>query len=302
MKSVVLYIQKICLTGLFMFAIAGTLSAKNDPGAYEDQCYVHLDKSFYVTGEVVWFKLYLPPLLKDKPTTIRAFVFDSNKNPVRDFFLQSEGKTYVHGYYPIPFNAPSGVWSLVFTGQNEAYQSVTKLAEIPLPIYNDLEPAQIEKTDLHVPVQGVSNPVTEAGALQVSIRLPKNKFGTREEIRPEITVKDAAGNPVSANLSVSVTDLVMTGPEVLEPNNFRRGETHDLLIFDNLNAGLFYPGFYLNDDGAPVQANIIGVWSNLENRMFFTKSDEKGRFFMKMPDFEGEKPVQFLAYNDTSNI
>ena len=35
-----------------------------------DKCVIHFNKSFYVTGEIVWYQLYLAPSLKEKTIVI----------------------------------------------------------------------------------------------------------------------------------------------------------------------------------------------------------------------------------------
>lgn len=295
------YIKALFL-GLFFLLTAQVVYSNGNETLYEDKCYVHLDKSFYVTGEVLWYKLYLPKALKDKPLTVRVFIFDQNKQVVDNFFLKSEGKTFVDGYYKIPFNAESGVYSLVFAAQNGNYKSTTKLAELLIPIYNDLETVDIAKDKLTVPYQ--EGELSEPGQqdLKISIELEKQKYKTRDEVISNITVTDASGNPVQANLSVSVRDWELTGGHVFNQNTLEAGENHELMVYDNFDNDLYFPADYRDNDGNPIEANLIGIWSRLENRMHFAKSDEKGQVYLKMPDFEGTIPVQFMAYKDTTDI
>lgn len=293
---------KVIFCGLFLIFFSQISFSNNNDDLYDDKSYVHLDKSFYVTGEVIWYKLYLPKAVEGKPLSVRTLVYNAKKELLESFFLKSEGKTYVNGYYKIPFNANSGVYSLVFVAQNGEYKSTNKLAEVLVPIYNDLEDVSISKEDLTVPYQDGN--VEEPGVkdLNISVKLNKDKFKTRDEVISNILITDKAGNPVKANLSVSVTDWELTGEGVIAPSTFETGEVHNLLVFDNLDNEIYFPGLYMDTNENPKQANVIGVWSRLENKMHFTKSDEKGQFFLKMPDFEGKLPAQFLAYKDTSNI
>ena len=56
-----------------------------------DKCVVHLDKSFYVTGEIVWYQLYLTQAFKTKPAAIRATVLDANGLVQHSSFIKSSG-------------------------------------------------------------------------------------------------------------------------------------------------------------------------------------------------------------------
>ncbi len=366
---------------------------------------VHMDKSFYVTGEVAWFKVYLPREVKGNSLVIRTFVFDSNGNSVEDFFLKTEGRTYVAGYYKIPFNAKSGMYRMAFVGQNGASKTSTKIAEAIFPIYNDLEALSIKKEDLHIPTfdnsiqvskdldvsleidsdpkfpkmekvlttftvqDQASDPVStelmvpaidwvlnadfdnelgmyrmeivQAGAvaklgevlvpiaknygnvniakeqlqkkgdqeksllsddLEVSIKLNKSTFQAREEIVADISVKDKSGNPVKANMSISVTDWSLTGAKVFNPNNLRSGVALSTEDLSKIEDELYFPGIISDTSDSPIQANLVGAWSSEENQIQFTKSDADGFFYLKMPAWYGSKPVQFLGHGEQEDI
>jgi len=65
--------------------------------------HIHLDKSFYVSGEIIWYKLYLGKEFKDKSATIKAVVATPKGKTLNQDFFKTAGNTYLQGHYKIPF-------------------------------------------------------------------------------------------------------------------------------------------------------------------------------------------------------
>ena len=103
-----------------------------------DQCLLHLDKSFYVSGEIAWYKLYLPAFFRDKDLSVRVSVTDQAGHILRSHYLKNAGKTYVEGYYKVPFDLVTGMYHLVFEGADKAARKFERLAEAAVPMISDL--------------------------------------------------------------------------------------------------------------------------------------------------------------------
>ena len=86
MKNTILYIS-------FVLSFLVAFPTYSITPVLPENIYLHLDKSFYVTGEIIWYKLYLGTNLKDQPITIRATVANPEGKIVGDNFLKSEGRT-----------------------------------------------------------------------------------------------------------------------------------------------------------------------------------------------------------------
>ena len=200
MKKLVLVIA--LLSPLLMQIQAQTASKNN--------CVLHWDKAFYVTGEVAWYKLYLPKQFDAQPITIKVTVSNASGNEVDYFFLKSEGKTYVEGYYKIPFDQAAGLYNFAFSGVYTGNNLETNLAEITIPIYNDLQPVQIPADQLiDAPAATVNAPAI--GDLVVTIDVANASVSTLDAVEATISVTDKAGNPIQGNLSVAVTDWTLLG-------------------------------------------------------------------------------------------
>ena len=74
---------------LVLFFLAWTLFCQPLSGQalQPDRYLVHLDKSFYVTGEVIWFKLYLPKAHQGQGFTLRVALFNPKGEVASYFFL-----------------------------------------------------------------------------------------------------------------------------------------------------------------------------------------------------------------------
>lgn len=284
---------------LCLFILASfSLSAMANNTA--DKCIVHLDKSFYVTGEIVWYQLYLPQTFKAKPAAIKATVLDAAGNIQHSSFIQSEGKIAVDGYYKIPFNLKSGMYILQFTSINKASKATVSMVETQLPIYNDLE--GVAKTVSDKASTGLSGSST-INELDISIQLPKTAFSAREKVQPTITVKDKSGNTVAANLSVSVVDWEVVGDDLMKAGNLRSGENIDANVVNIISDDLYLKGIVKEDKGNPHSKKVLGAYSRTEDKMLYTRSNEAGEFYIAIPSFHGQRGFQILGQqSDYENI
>lgn len=257
-----------------------------------DKCIVHLDKSFYVSGEIVWYQLYLPQAFKAKPVAIKATVLDAVGNIQHSSFMQSEGKTAVDGYYKIPFNLKSGMYILQFTSINKASKSTVSMVETQLPIYNDLEGVAQTVSDKASTGMAGSSTINE---LDIAINLPKTAFSAREKIQPTITVRDKSGNTVAANLSVSVVDWDVVGDDLMKAGNLRRGENIDANVVNIISDDLYLKGVVKEDKGSPHGKKVLGAYSRTEDKILYTRSNEAGEFYIAIPSFHGQRGFQILG-------
>jgi len=258
-----------------------------------DKCIVHFDKSFYVTGEIVWYQLYLPQTFKAKPVAIRATVIDSKGVVQHSSFLQTEGKTAVDGYYKIPFNLKSGVYILQFSSINKARKSAVALVETQIPIYNDLE--GVAKAVSNDGEKGMEKLMAAPNELEISIQLPSNNFQTRAKVQPTITVKDKLGKTVAANLSVSVVDWDIVGDDLMNSSNLRTGEEIEANTVSILSDDLYLKGVVKEDKGTVHASKVLGAYSRTDDRVLYTRSNAEGEFYLAVPPFYGDRGFQILG-------
>ncbi|MBK9491172.1 MAG: Ig-like domain-containing protein [Haliscomenobacter sp.] len=253
--------------------------------AQVDQCLVHLDKSFYVSGELMWFNLYLPVANRGHAFTIRVGIVDKNGASIQTFFIATEGKSQANGHYKIPYNCNSGVYQLVFIGMESSTKSPVVLAKIAVPIYNDLEKLDIVKTTAP---ESIQYPVYTLKDLLVEVELNKEAYQNRETVQVLVRVKDKNGNPVKGKLSVSVSDQALTGMAILPKSSFEPG----LPLTANTLSNEVFTQVKLHNEAADQGQNLIAIFFPQDWKMVYTSSKQEV-YTVEMPSFVGSKISSF---------
>ncbi len=258
---------------------------------------IHTDKNFYVNGEVIWYKLYLPASFKGEEAALRASVIDPNGQEMDYVFHKTASGGSVNGYYKIPFDVETGFYRLVFWGMQKEDASVVEIGERVLPIYNDndIERLQAEIQEL----AGVKKPQPDLpGALEVSLRTESQISGPRAPVSVLIRVTDQAGNPVDAEASVAVTNWSLAQPALGPYTGWRAAGVAREIDPGSLKSSLFERAMVVDEEGNPRSAIVIGAWSGMENRMFYANgAGEDGLTLLELPDYTGEKTIQFIGYD-----
>ena len=287
MKNITLYI--ICL---FTFCAASS--------AYgQDQCNVHLDKSFYVTGEIIWYKLYLPAALKDKSVAIKTTLVAANGSSVDDHFNVTGGDSHVSGYYKLPFDLSSQVYSLVFSATRSKIDAEEILAEIFVPVYNDLESIPTTEMVNQVDISSYNSTLNSSGNLAIEITLDKESYNSREKVNANIKVKNASGSPIAANVSVSVKDAELLPGDMNSTTAFAGNSVNFEFKDDTYMEKMYVKGSYVKDDGELIPNEIIGAYANNENKLYFAVPDRtNGKFHLEFPNYYNSKSIQFFPFVD----
>src|SRR5450432_1694192 len=79
----------------------------------QEKIYVHTDKSFYLSGEILWFRMYYFDEIYNKPLTLSKIAYVEildkfNKPVLQEKISLKPGEA--NGSFIIPFNIPSGVY------------------------------------------------------------------------------------------------------------------------------------------------------------------------------------------------
>jgi hypothetical protein len=110
----------ICFTALHAFAqnnLKAVTDAFNDhhENTLQEKIYVHTDKNFYLTGEIIWFKLYNTDATFNKPLDISSVAYveilDKLNKPVQQAKIglnKGEG----NGSFYLPQSISSGNYKL----------------------------------------------------------------------------------------------------------------------------------------------------------------------------------------------
>jgi hypothetical protein len=167
---------------------------------------VHFDKPFYVGGEVIRYKLYLPSELQGIDLSVHLVVVDPSGTPSREHFLSTGGRGRCSGYWQLPFDVRPGYYRFLFSADRTLGAPVLLLST-EVAVYGGLpgrETAASEAADA---------PVVRDTGLLVRARwaaIPEQ----RAEVKLFLEVTDIFGSPVQAEGSVSVTDAALCGVAV----------------------------------------------------------------------------------------
>lgn len=249
------------------------------------QCLIHTDKAFYVSGETVHYQLYLSNNLAQKSMTIRGTIYNESGQKVHEYFYKNEGKASIGGYFRVPYDLSSGVYKLVFLASSQNGIQTHELASIFIPIYNDLEPISSNASEMEL---SANEPLQD---LNVQVNLTPPSFGNRTTANVDITVTDQNGTPVQSTLSVNILD--QKSAMLFGDRNVVKSDIDIQLATPDNN--LFYQGRVFDTLDQPLQSKIIGAYSSLNQKMIYTKTMSANLFALKLDDFYGEKPIQFIG-------
>lgn len=241
---------------------------------------VHTDKSFYVTGEVIWYKLYLPSEYEDINTTFKMVVSDSNGDVIDSYFHNLVGDD-VTGRYAIPFGIGSGYYTWTVAVLDRTDESEKEVFSFSIPIYNDLE--KLEKND----VVGVSS----TGSLnnELGIRFDEPVYNPGDMVKIGLQTDE---NIVDFSISVIDESLSRQGYPIVHQTNTKLENS----VLANLENGLFFKGTAKDKSGKGKRMNQLGVYEGALNKMHLVRTNENGDFTMTLPEAQGPRAYQFAGY------
>ncbi len=255
---------------------------------------VHFDKAFYVSGEHIWYHVFLPSSFESRNVAVRMTLHDESGMEIHHQYHRADGIYGFSGYYQIPFDQPAGVYPVAFSVYLPQNKETRILGVFDIPIYNDLQ----ETPPLEA--QDITESKALASELILSITVESDAVKLRDKVRTQITVVDENGSPVESVVSISVIDselLVARNPQI------QSGDEISIHSLEQIDSSIFYTGLLADRDEEPLQANVLGAYVGRDQRIYYTKSDAGGRFVLKLPDFHGSKAVQFLGYyKETTDI
>ncbi len=256
---------------------------------------VHLDKPYYVTGETVWYKIYLPQGFSNISGKARVIVKNSRDVLVDHYSIQL-AETQMNGYFKIPYDLDSDTYTFsIYVLENKTLQPV-QLLDFLIPIYNDLSGSEL------IPIfpDGSFRSKKEINQIpntSLDLEISKIEAGTREKISISGQVTRADGEIIPSEFSVSVVDEGLIGPAVDEYCVFSEEIDLGFNVVIGLDERVFLQG-YISDakTDQPAQVNILGAFNRKQNRMYYSKSGENGLFTFLMPEQFGDQNLQIAGY------
>lgn len=255
--------------------------------------HIHLDKSFYVNGEVIWYKFTMPADAQHENAAIKVILADKAGNTLFYTFLKSRDRAFVAGYYKIPFDLPGGIYRINFLGTEANSGKRINLAHADLPIYNDSE--EIKQAPSRNSSAGAPDPVG-LDELKVDIRFSTDTLRSRSEMQTTIEVTDANGQPVEAEVSLAVSDQALTEMGGTGYPTVVAGLPAP--VTQKLDTSITVKAKLTNYAGDPLTANVLGVLLPEQDRIQYTRTLTPGEVNLRLPDFYARQPIQFLGFPD----
>lgn len=203
---------------------------------YEEKLFIHTDRDIYISGEKVWLKAYKINGLTGFPSDMSKVVYvellDSLNNPVTQIKIWvtgssgssviklsdtlSTGNYLIRGYTKWMLNYSEDLFFYKTISVINPFKSIEQLMDRPKgkTAGNDL----LIQTEA-VPSKGLNAP-GNSNSLTITAKLNKVRYLPRDKAVLDITVTDQSGNPVKADMSVSVVKSFLYNKKGNQPGNY----------------------------------------------------------------------------------
>lgn len=246
---------------------------------------LHTDKEFYVTGETIWYKLYLPHAPVGKEAAIKTILLDQNGRIIQSYFCNTHGATFIYGQFEIPFDLPTGWYQLVFSNFDPKSRLENLLIGTYIPIYNDLLPFPPLNTK-----SLVKSDILNSGT-GININLSQQEIRPRQEVEIELFLTDSSKMPTAGNASITILDENLN--TVFETLHTTHIGVHDASISYN-NVFNFD---FVTAERDKNNREYIGIFLK-ESSKFRYVSSLNTKFTLVHDPFTGEKESQQFFVSD----
>jgi hypothetical protein len=297
-----------------LLVFGGSVSSNDYPADNCEKIFVHLDKSVYVAGENIHYKVYVVnekfPLHVPE-SKVLYFVLSEHKKGEQLLWRINLNKSTLYGSYQLPGSMNAGVYELA------AYTNLIR-ESIPENIFSQelliLNLAKETPDSIYIPVSNAAAD-SQARAVAISDDQPYIRLGASKSVyRPndnvvlEIAVDNLQLND-TANLSLSVTNEtplsgIFHNADIIEQFN-RYKEISGKSCFSGLeNYAYMLNGRVLNmNDGSPVKdARIfLAVVDSVSPKIMYSAADSNGNFRLYLNQFYDNKEIILQLADNTES-
>jgi hypothetical protein len=281
------------------FSLESNTQLAKDANGLQEKVYLHLDRPYYYQGDQLFFKAYLnyanPELKKELSKVLYVELISEN----RDVLVQKKYKIengQAVGDMFLPDTLEQKKYYLrSYTTWNRNYGPDTYYVK-PLPVLSPFDR-----------ITGSEKPQEQDSQIGVAFKSDKDDYKSREKVTIDVIIRDKTGNPVSANLSVSVTDNHYVTPISLNPTilngliikEIPKHITTDKFTYPiekEMNVSMLFR----NDKGKPEAIPFTAYFNNFSASLDLT-SDAEGKFTLEEMDFYGPLEFTFMALDKKGN-
>jgi hypothetical protein len=247
---------------------------------------VHFNKSYYFNGDTAWFKIWVPEELIEETAVAKASLQDlSLGEKVSNFSLKVNRNGSSDGFIVIPNNIPTGSYEFRMALRDKNTFEILIQVIHQIIIINDLSE---RSSILYAMSKDNSVSITRN---QVALTTDSDKYQPRQKISLNIDIQDDQGNPIPADLSVSVMEYDSS----LDLNDIS-------FSFSDLYTGKATNQIVINEtardltlDEILVQSNLL-IFMNETGNVIQGTTDMNGRFIVQIEPFTGNRTIQYWDY------
>ncbi len=262
-----------------------------------EKVYLHTDRDYYYPRETIWLKAYLgysTPALRDTLSQTLYVEFLSPDKTRLDSKVYQIKEGVAWGDFKLDDNlAPGQYYLRAYTNWMRNYGDSALFVK-PIPILKVDE--NVEDNE-----QQFNNELSNT----ISVSTGKESYKAREKVDVDIQVLDAAGKPIVGNVSVSVTDVVVSVP--LQANSIKSSSSLRIESFDTpskyfdqiehfMERGISFRGVVKDSKDKPTPAKLQIVQGNMDN-LIDMETDEQGEFLVTGVKFFDSLVFAFKPFN-----
>jgi hypothetical protein len=283
---------------LLLFTVFITTRAycqKNEP----EKIHVHFDKSFYLVGEKMHYKVYFLNQNTVQSKIVHADIIDAGGRIHMEQILEIDQNT-TSGSFKIPYDLSEAnylfrcytQWNLNFGPSNIYYQVI--------PVYNEF----IDNTDLEFVVD--------------TARIGKNSYPLENDITNRIRLKMINSGKIHrgdlVEVEIGLDGEEITGPAdlsiaVLQLNAFNHTKKDDQITYEEPGYEIETDIIYKPEDsiqikgiaydpetGEILRSRVLSIY-NINDATFTRLSSKSGSFEFQVPIFHGAMDFQIINMN-----
>ena len=239
---------------------------------FHEKVYIHTDKPYYYPGEPLWFKAYInyadPILMDSLSKVVNVDLIGPHRKIIASKALWIADGT-ANGDFILSDTLGKGTYFLrAYTNWSRNFQDAFFVKALAMM-------GTMEKVDSAMAIPEI------AGSDQMILSTNKKNYATREKITLTIKTLNGEGDPLSANLSVAVTDVKQVVPvgstqSIMKDFGFNDSKESTEIKYP-LEYGITVRGQYLDSKGHPAPATLHVVKLNPYS-FYVTEADAMGMF------------------------
>lgn len=260
-----------------------------------DRIFVHLDKSFYVSGETIHYKVYF---LNDENID-SEIVHVELVGPNDSIYLEQinlVSNNTANGKFKLPISFKEGNYLFrCYTAWNINFGSESVFYKV-LPVFNEwLTGNPVDQNIDYYKKDSLAFRSNGNGQIRIELKNDVPIY-TGDSVYIELFVK---GNS-SKEISLTVFDLNLVKPLVLDDysdylNKFNAGNENEVKIKYHPEESIVVQGtVYEQFTNEPVTSSVLSVF-NVQEANFTRIKSKNGSFSFELPFFKG--PVRFQIIN-----